>query len=312
MAGDCFRLQPSRAQLVAMTATAPYDRFEDGRPRVPASLLARLRCVTSEQAWRVLSDNGYEFQFDGEWKQTHPGRRMVGRAVTAQFVPLRPDLNAAVQRGGVSEGRSPSGGQNSWVIESLQSDDVMVVDIFGKVRDGTVVGDNLGTALQTRTGTGAVIDGGIRDYEGLVRLDGVNFYMRGVDPTAIAGVTLVGINIPVRIGGATVLPGDVVLGTEEGVTFIPPHLALDVAVAAEDTAVRDEFGKVRLSEGVYASGDIDVRSWRADIEEDFQSWRRARAECKEADDYAPRGDGCSGAVVRPAAPTSSSEGGGVS
>ena len=108
---------------------------------------------------------------------------------------------------------------------ALQLGDVMVVDIFGKVKDGTVVGDNLGTAVRSRTRAGAVIDGGIRDYQGLVRLNDVNFYVRGVDPTAIADVTLAGMNIPIRIGGATVLPGDVVLGTPTGVIFIPPHLA---------------------------------------------------------------------------------------
>jgi regulator of RNase E activity RraA len=141
------------------------------------------------------------------------------------------------------------------------------------VKDGTVVGDNLGTAVKVRTGAGAVIDGGIRDYQGLVELDDVNFYFRGMDPTAIAEVTLAGINIPVRIGHMTVLPGDVVLGTPTGVIAIPPHLAEEIAERAEDTVVRDRFGKLRLAEGRYASGDIDVSVWRQDIEADFVAWR---------------------------------------
>jgi 4-hydroxy-4-methyl-2-oxoglutarate aldolase len=126
-----------------------------------------------------------------------------------------------------------------------------------------------------RTGAGAVIDGGVRDYQGLVQLQDVNFYFRGSDPTAIADVTLAGINIPVRIGNATVLPGDVVLGTATGVIFIPPHLAAEVAKQALDTNVRDRFGKLRLAEGKYTSGEIDVQTWRADIEADFQSWRQS-------------------------------------
>jgi regulator of RNase E activity RraA len=151
----------------------------------------------------------------------------------------------------------------------------MVVDIFGKVKDGTVVGDNLGTATRSRTRVGAVIDGGVRDYQGLVQLTEVNFYMRGVDPTAIADVTLAGINIPVRIGGATVLPGDVMLGTPTGVIFIPPHLVQEVVETSEAIRVRDEFGKMRLDEGKYTSGEIDVPNWREDIEIDFQGWRKA-------------------------------------
>ena len=101
------------------------------------------------------------------------------------------------------------------------------------------------------------------------------FYVRGVDPTAIADVTLAGINIPIRIGGATVLPGDVMLGTPTGVIFIPPHLVQEVVETSEAIRVRDEFGKMRLDEGKYTSGEIDVSPWREDIEADFNVWKKA-------------------------------------
>ena len=271
-----MRVQPSRDDLVALTPLNPFDRFPDGRPRVPDDLLDRMRHVTTEEAWIVLRQHGYDRQFEGGWLQTHPGTVTVGRAVTAQFLPHRPDYHTVVQEVGRAEGRGQLGGQNSWVIETLQPGDVMVVDIFGKVKDGTVVGDNLGTAVRTRTRAGAVIDGGIRDYQGLVRLTEVNFFVRGVDPTAIADVTLAGINIPVRVGGVTVLPGDIVLGTPTGVIFIPPHLAQAVVERSEDLRVRDEFGKLRIDEGRYTSGEIDVGTWREDIEADFQAWRQER------------------------------------
>jgi regulator of RNase E activity RraA len=270
-----MRVQPSREDLIELTRLNPFARFPDGRPRVPDDLLERMKLVTTEEAWSVLRNNGYDRQFEGNWRETHPGTITVGRAVTAQFLPHRPDYHDAVQQTGLGEGRGAIGGQNSWIIESLQLNDVMVVDIFGKVKDGTVVGDNLGTAVRRRTHAGAVIDGGIRDYQGLVRLDGVNFYIRGVDPTAIADVTLGGINIPIRIGGATVLPGDVVLGTPTGVIFIPPHLAQAVVERSEEVRVRDEFGKLRLAEGTYTSGEIDVPNWREDIQADFAQWKQA-------------------------------------
>jgi 4-hydroxy-4-methyl-2-oxoglutarate aldolase len=269
-----MHIQPTPAELEALTPLNPFGRFPDGRPRVPDEVLDRLAHATTEQAWAVLHLQGYHFQFEGGWRQTHPTRVTVGRAVTAQFLPYRADFHAVVQQTGEAEGRSPRGGQNSWVIESLGERDVMVVDIFGKVKDGTVVGDNLGTAVKVRTGAGAVIDGGIRDYQGLVELDDVNFYFRDMDPTAIADVTLAGINIPVRIGLTTVLPGDVVLGTPTGVIAIPPHLAAEVADHAEDTIVRDRFGKLRLTEGKYASSDIDVSVWAPEVEADFLAWRQ--------------------------------------
>jgi 4-hydroxy-4-methyl-2-oxoglutarate aldolase len=272
-----MHMQPTPEELEALTPLNPFGRLPDGRPRVPDALLDRLLQATTEQAWKVMDDHGYRSQFEGNWRETHPGRVTVGRAVTAQFLPFRPDFHSVVQETGVAEGRGTRGGQNSWVIEGLQHRDVMVVDIFGKVKDGTVVGDNLGTAVKVRTSAGAVIDGGVRDYQGLVELDDVNFYFRGMDPTAIADVTLAGINIPVRIGRVTVLPGDVILGTSTGVIAIPPHLAEEVAEQAEATLVRDRFGKLRLAEGRYTSGDIDVGVWREDIEADFVAWCRSIA-----------------------------------
>lgn len=271
-----MHVQPSRETLIALTKQSPFERFADGRPRVPDDILERMKLVTTEEAWSVLRKHGYDRQFEGNWRETHPGTVLVGRAVTAQFLPHRPDYHEAVQEAGLAEGRGQIGGQNSWVIESLAHNDVMVVDIFGKIKDGTVIGDNLGTAVQTRTQAGAVIDGGIRDYDGLVKLNNVNFFMRGMDPTAIADVTLAGINIPIRIGQATVLPGDVVLGTATGVIFIPAHLAQEVVETSEDIRVRDEFGKLRLSENKYTSGEIDVPTWREDIEADFQAWLNSR------------------------------------
>lgn len=271
-----MRVQPSREDILQLTSQYTGERFEDGRPRVSDDLLERMKLVTTEEAWGVLRRNGYHRQFEGNWMETHPNTIMVGRAVTAQFVPHRPDYHDAVQQTGLGEGRGAIGGQNSWVIETLQLGDVMVVDIFGKVKDGTVVGDNLGTSVRSRTRAGAVIDGGIRDYQGLVELEDVNFYMRGVDPTAIADVTLAGINTPIRIGGVTVLPGDIVLGTPTGVIFIPPHLAQEVVERSEDIRVRDEFGKLRLAEGTYTSGEIDVPTWREDIQADFEAWKQTR------------------------------------
>lgn len=269
-----MRIQPSRDDMLELTRLNPFDRFPDGRPRVPDDLLERMKLVTTEEAWGVLRRHGYHRQFEGNWMQTHPGTTMVGRAVTAQFLPHRPDYHDAVQQTGLGEGRSGIGGQNSWIIQQLELHDVMVVDIFGKVKDGTVVGDNLGTAVRSRTRAGAVIHGGIRDYQGLVQLEDVNFFIRGVDPTAIADVTLAGINIPIRIGEVTVLPGDVVLGTPTGTIFIPPHLVQEVVERSEDIRVRDDFGKMRIAEGTYTSGEIDT-VWSEAIEADFQAWKQA-------------------------------------
>jgi 4-hydroxy-4-methyl-2-oxoglutarate aldolase len=258
-----------RESVIELTHLNPFERFPDGRPRVPDDLLERMKLATTEEAWAVMSKLGYNYQFEGDWFRTHPDKILVGRAVTAMMVPKRPDLNDLVEETGKAEGRI--GGQNSWIIDTLRPRDVMVVDMFGKIRNGTFVGDNLSTALQTHTRSGAIIDGGIRDFQGVSRLTDIAIFCRGLHPTAIADVTLVGINMPIRIGEATVLPGDVVFGTPTGVIFIPPHLVQQVVERSEDIRMRDRFGKQRLSEGRFTPGEID-QAWSPEIENDYQNW----------------------------------------
>ena len=261
----------------SMTPLNPFDRLPDGRPGVPDALLERISKAATEQVWRTLGLHGYTHQFEGGWFQSHPGRVLVGRAVTAIFMPFRPDLDQVVitASGKPAGDRHGSGGQNSWVIDSLLPGDVMVADMFGKVEDGPLVGDNLATAISRRTGAGAVIEGTIRDYDGIKHISPLQIFCRGVHPSFLRECTLVGVNVPVRIGGATALPGDVVLGTETGVIFIPPHLAEEVATSAEDIGLRDTFSKQRLAEGRYSALVID-RDWTEEIEEDFRRWRAGR------------------------------------
>jgi 4-hydroxy-4-methyl-2-oxoglutarate aldolase len=261
----------SPERITALTPLYQDERVADGRPRVPDEILERMHHVTNDEAWGVVErGHNYHFQFEGNWVNLHPDHVLVGRAVTVRMVPLRPDLHGVVERVGAAEGRS--GGQNTWVIDTLLPGDVLVVDLFGKIEDGTFIGDNLGTAIAARAGTGLVVDGGIRDLERVYQLPDFNVFCRGVHPSAILDVTVVEVNGPVRIGNATVMPGDVVLGAREGVTFVPPHLAEEVVGRSEDVRQRDVFGKRRIAEGIYTSGQIDVSIWAEEIEADYIGW----------------------------------------
>ncbi|SFJ50545.1 Regulator of RNase E activity RraA [Paenibacillus sp. UNC496MF] len=257
--------------IVQLTPLWEGERFPNGRPKVPADVLRRMRKITLEEAWGPLWNRGYAFQFEGDFKIVHPDQVMVGRAVTAVMVPQRPDLHETLLRyGHEQEGRK--GFFNQWVIDSLVEDDVAVVDMFDKVHLGTYVGGNLSTAISTRTKRGgAVIWGGIRDNQQVAQIDNINIYYRGSDPTAIAEVTMTGMNVPARIGKAICLPGDVVLGTPAGVIFIPPHLAELTVAQAEKSQVRDVFGFVRLREGVYSTAQIDA-PWTTALMRDFVTW----------------------------------------
>ncbi len=259
----------NKESILEITREWEGERLPDGRPRVSDDIVERMKKVTIEEAWGVLQGHGYRLQFDGDWMNLHPDRVLVGRAVTCMFIPLRPDFQNVVAEQGEKDKRI--GGQNSWVIDTLVENDTIVVDLFGKVKNGTFAGDNLGNAIFALSKTGMVIDGGIRDLDGIYSLPDFATFVRGVDPTAIADVTLTGINIPVRIGETTVLPGDIVLGRREGVIFVPPHLAQEVVERSENIRMRDRFGHQRLQEGKYTPGEID-RGWSDEINADFAEW----------------------------------------
>ncbi|HEV2492861.1 MAG TPA: RraA family protein [Terriglobia bacterium] len=259
----------SKEQRVELTREWKGERFPDGRPKVPDALLEELKTVDAEEAWGVLRGAGYPNQFEGGWKVINPGERLVGRVVTAVFMPLRPDVNAVINEHGKQEQRV--GAQNSWVIDTLQPDDVLVVDLFGKIQDGTFAGDNLGTAIFAKSHTGLIVDGSVRDVTGMSRIKGFRVYVRDFDPSALRNVMLMGINVPIRIGHATVMPGDVAVSDPEGITFVPPQLAEKVASSAEMTHLVDEWGHMMLREGKYTPGEIDGKWTKAMIEE-FNRW----------------------------------------
>ncbi len=265
----------SKQQRIDFTSEWKGDRFEDGRPKVPDETIDRLRNVSAEDAWGVLRRHNFRNQFESGWKIVNPGeKRLVGRVVTAVFMPLRPDVNTVINRHAKQEGRVARG-QNSWVIDTLKKGDVLVVDLFGKVKDGTFAGDNLATSIYTKSGTGLVVDGGVRDVSGIREIKGFRAYVRGTDPSAIAQVMLMGINVPVRIGQTTVMPGDIVVSDPEGLTFIPPQLAEEVADSAELTHARDEWGHQMLREGKYTPGQIDG-GWTNDMIAEFNQWAEAK------------------------------------
>lgn len=260
----------------AMTREWKGERFPDGRPKVPDAVLQRMKTVSAEEAWGTLRGAGYRLQFEPNWKtvNVNPGERLVGRAVTAVFVPQRPDFNSFVIEMAEKEGKT-SRAQNTWVIDSLVKDDVMVVDLFGKIKDGTIIGDNLATMMMTRAGTGLVVDGAVRDVTGISEIKGFKVFARGFDPSALADTTLAGINVPIRIGNATVLPGDIVISDPSGITFVPAHLAEKVADDSELTQLRDRWGHQMLRQQKYNSGQIDTQ-WTPAMIEEFNKWAEAQ------------------------------------
>jgi len=256
-------------QIKAYTPEWKGERSADGRPKVSDKLLERLKAVHLEEAWGILRNKGFQNQFEGDWMVEHSDSVMTGRVVTAQYMPLRPDVDSIIKAKGKAEGRI--GAPNSWPIDVLKNGDVYVADSYGKIIDGTLIGDNLGNAIYSKSNRGVIFYGSVRDIEGLDDIKGFNAWIKGYDPSYIQQMMLAGINVPIRIGRATVLPGDAVLAKKGGVVFIPAYLLEEVVVNAEFIALRDEFGHQRLREQKYTPGQIDTQ-WTEEIKKDFLKW----------------------------------------
>jgi regulator of RNase E activity RraA len=244
----------SREQLIEYTAQNPFERFSDGRPKVPDDLIARARGLSAEEVFAVLPPAGYRNQYADGFRILHPEKKLVGRAFTVQFMPLRPDLDGVVNAKAKAAGIPRM--YNQVAIDMLQPGDVLVVDLFGQEEGGTIVGDNLFYYIMKTTKSGGlVVDGSIRDLEGISHMD-MPAYFRHAHPSAISNVIISGINIPVRIGNATVMPGDLVFGDAEGVYFIPPALVQKVVDNADEIHIHDEWTRLKFDEGKYKSSDI--------------------------------------------------------
>ena len=256
-------------QIKGYTPDWKGERFPDGRPKVSDRMLERLKAVRLEEAWGVLRNKGFQNQFEGDWMVLNPDSAMTGRVVTAQYMPMRPDVDKIIKDIGKTEKRI--GATNSWPIDVLKNGDIYVADSYGKIVDGTLIGDNLGNAIYAKSLRGVIFYGSVRDIEGLAEIKGFNAWMKGYDPSYIQQMMLGGINVPIRIGRATVLPGDAVLAKKGGIVFIPAHLLDTVVLNAEFIALRDQFGHQRLREGKYTPGQIDTQ-WTDEIKKDFLKW----------------------------------------
>lgn len=265
-------------RIQELTSEWTGERTPDGRPKVPDQLLERLKALTMEEVWGSLRSKGYQNQFENfastfenGWEILHPEKVMTGRVLTAQFMPLRKDFNNYVQKQAEEEGTKTPVTNYAPIIKLLDGD-VYVADSYGKMVEGTLIGDNLGNAIYHAGKRGVIFNGSVRDIEGLSQIEGFNAWIRGSDPSAIKHMMIASINGPIRIGRVTVLPGDVVLAKTTGVAFLPPHLVQEVVVSGEYTALRDEFNVHCMETKKYQYINEAFVVDREVFEKDFQQW----------------------------------------
>ena len=264
----------SKQELIDYTSKSPFERFPDGRPKVPDSMIERARDLSSEEVWAGLHEDGFKNQYADGFHVLYPGKTMVGRAFTVQFMPRRGDVDEISKNKARDRGLAEL--TNQTAIDMLQPGDVLVVDLFGKKVDGTIVGDNLFYYMMKATHSGGlVVDGSIRDLDGISKID-MPAYFRSADPTPIGNVMLTGINIPIRIGGVTVMPGDLVVGDREGVYFIPPQFVQEILDHADEIHIHDEWTKMKFDEGKYKSSDIYSSPKDPKLQKEYEEYLKRR------------------------------------
>jgi regulator of RNase E activity RraA len=258
----------SKEELIFLTSEWKGERFEDGRPKVPDALLERAKHIMIDDAWTVLKNEGYLNQYEGGWKMVN-NQTMTGRAVTAMYLPSRPDVEKNIKDRGAKQGRK--GNTNAWPIDILTKGDLYVADAFGKIGGGPIMGATLANSIYSKSGNGVVFDGACRDLQEITNLKGFNAFVRDFHPSFTEQMVLMGLNSPIRIGEAIVLPGDLVIATIEGVLFVPAHLAEQVVSTAEFVIRKDQFGFEMVKTGKYSTGEIDSQ-WTDEIKTAFLTW----------------------------------------
>ncbi len=258
----------SKEELIYLTSEWKGERFADGRPKISDSLLQRAKLIMIDDAWTVLRNEGYLYQFEGGWKTVND-TLMTGRALTAMYMPSRPDVEKNIKERGAKQGRK--GNTNSWPIDILTKGDLYVADAFGKISGGPIMGATLANSIYSKSGNGVVFDGAARDLQEIKNIKGFNAFVRDFHPSFTEQMVLMGLNTPIRIGNVMVLPGDLVIATREGVLFVPAHMAEQVVSTSEFVIRKDQFGFEMVRNGKYSTGEIDSQ-WNDEIKTEFLKW----------------------------------------
>lgn len=264
----------SREEMMFLTSEWKGERFPDGRPKIPDDLLERAKHIMIDDAWNALRNEGYHSQYEGGWKMVNQ-TLMTGRAVTAMYMPSRPDVERNIKERGAKEGRK--GNTNSWPIDVLVPGDLYVADAYGKIAGGPIMGSTLANSIFSKSGNGVVFDGSARDLQEISNMPGFNAFVRDFHPSFTEEMVLMGLNTPIRIGNAIVLPGDLVIATIEGVLFVPAHLAEEVVSVAEFVVRKDQFGFEMVRNNIYSTGEIDSQ-WSDEIKVAFLEWLKKHPE----------------------------------
>jgi len=233
------------------------------QPELSSRAEAALRKVSTATLTVQLRRHGIRNTFIARLRPTRPDLRLLGRAFTLRYVPLREDVLAADTRELNAQKEA---------VETIGPGQVLVIDARGEPGAGTI-GDIFALRALRRGAAGIVTDGGLRDSAAVARLDLPTYYR--APHAAVLGLLHYPLetNVPIGCGGVLVMPGDVLVGDADGVVVVPATLAETVALDALTQEEQEEFALDRVDagesiRGIYPLGD--------DRRDEYERWRAAR------------------------------------
>ena len=277
-AADAQQAAPPAAKTVqvnraARDAWSPImDVLKPSRTAtVTDAQLQRLRELPLEAVWGALQNRKHVRSFEGGFQLTVPNPKIVGRAVTMRYLPVRPDMMDAVQT--LAKEGDWDYQYNVRAGEDLKSGDVVVVELGGMVDRATFLGDVTGLGMKVAGAQGVIVDGGIRDLSEFMVMKDLPIFYRGAHASAMADQVGVEWNGPIRLGGITVLPGDIIVADAEGVLAVPPQMVADVIKDAENTVYTENFKRELMRSRKYRARDIYPRL-SPELEKLFEEWKK--------------------------------------
>jgi 4-hydroxy-4-methyl-2-oxoglutarate aldolase len=253
------------------TWTPLMDVLNPKRTAVTDEQVARLKDLPIEAVWAALQSRQYQLCFVNGFEQTQQGSKVVGRALTMRYMPVRPDLMDGVKQ--LAKEGDWDFQYNVRAGEDAKPGDIILVELGGMVDKATFMGDVTGLGIKVAGVKGVVIDGGLRDLNEFLPMKDLPVFYKGAHASAMADQVGVEWNGPIRIGTITVLPGDVVIADASGVLTFPPQLAAEVIKDAEGVVHVENFKREMMRSRKYRTRDIYPKL-SPELEKLYEEWSK--------------------------------------
>jgi regulator of RNase E activity RraA len=237
--------------------------------RADADIVRRMEIVGAATACAKLNGMGISRTFIEGPRPLQEGQRVVGSALTLQFMPQREDIASGMSQEYIERQTA------LWaVLETVQPGDILVIQAYGSAYTGCL-GDMLVRYFKLRGGAGIVVDGRIRDAA-RVRALGVPIWCTGTTPHYASQTELFpwAYDVPIAAGGVLCLPGDLVVADDDGAVVVPSGKALELVQSAEDHEGWEQFSRLRLDQGARLS---DYYPLNEATRSEFEAWRDQQA-----------------------------------